>query len=1657
MRRTLILGLVVLTLPAIASSQTGLPPFGSIDQVGLEYRNNQDLNVLLAIPITSSPGRGGLNLNFSVVYNSSIWANVYGTWEPNSNNAFFGWSTGFNSGSVTYKYTTTQRLCNRNQGDATYIYTWTYQNYVYFDALGTSHPLPLYWQEVENDCLQTDTTTGTFSGSASDGSGYLSSITISDPVDVRILGRGGISLGPATITDTNGNYMSSTTNGSEIDWTDSAGRVALKTITGTSSTQYKYLDPTGAYQTTTLNFQSFNIKSNFGCSGVTEWNEPGTYLPTSLVLPNNQTYIFTYEQTPGYSGYTTGRLQRVTLPTGGYYEYDYPGANDSVNCSDGTTLTMNRVVSDGTNSATWKYVRNTTNLTTTITTPQLADTPNANDMKVVFNSSGQETSRVIYKESPGVNALRIVNTTWASNGTPATQVTILEDGTTQSKVATTYDSNGLLDSVSEYNFGTGAPGTLFRTTNYTYQTSTNYTSRNILNLVTSKQIKDGSGTLQYRQDTAYDATGGDNQSCPTGIVQHYDTPYGCTFYYRGNPTSITTYLAPATQGNPITKNFTYDFFGNLLAAQLNCCQNKTWGYSSAASTQNYSLPDSVTSGSSPSLKTSYAYYLPTGQINTTTDPTSLVTTFSYDYLRRPTQVSQTNGTSVSMSYDDTHFTSTTKASIDSTKSVQQVTSLDTLVRPYLTTTEDGSNNIYSNITATYDLAGRAYKTSNPYTGTPAYWTTTAFDVLGRPTSVTLQDASVTTVTYTANNATAKDPAGNQRQSVADAAGRLSILYEPDPTNNNSLTLQSSYTYNVLNELTQIAQGSQQTRTYVYDALGRLNTATTPEAGTVCFGTYSGATCQNGYDAYDNLQSRTDARGVVTSYGYDTLNRLTSVSYNVSGATGVPATPSLAFTYGNDSTCNSAHGPGCIGQLITMTDGVGSENYTYNALEQLIQLQKVINSSTYTTSYAYNLASELTQITYPSGRVVQQSVDPIGRLCEIAPSTTGCGTASTPYATGYGYGIASQVTGFKYGNGLYATFGFSADRLQLTCLDYSTTNRSGSCTHDGTTKFGLNYSYPSSPGNNGLSSGISDSVDPGRSAAYTYDSLYRLVTAATTGSANYPAWGLQESYDRFGNRNTQSTITGSCTGITCPTFSSTASTSTNRLPSPYTYDSNGNMTYDGVNTLVYDGESHTVSATNSTTAGAYVYDGNGLRVQKCIPNCTSPTTRTVYVFSGSKVVAEYDNGAAVTSPSREYIYSGASLLAKIDSSGTKYYHQDHLSNRLITDSSGNTAEQLGTFPFGESWYNASSDKLLFTTYERDSESGNDYAQARYNFSRLARFSSPDPIAGSTSDPQSLNRYSYVRNLPVMLTDPLGLFPGGCIPVAKNPNQDNQSADTGRGHGPDSNNGDWTPEPQSDCANAVNAGGGGVTVDGVDITGINGLLGSGEANATCPNGNCGIFNQPQTGANGSQYLIWPGVDGYTYINSLNGDEVDNSDELGLPEEDPFAARIETAQSAVIAILGGKGPCADFFSKGPREPVAAFAGTHVTTYNGPNYYDTHLDANGNPIGYLENAFTKPVPFGGIIELNQNGAFFQANVYAFKPSPGVRPPPAAAMSGSYGGDTLAARVSIMLHEFAHILNLIPPDSSPVASEAGVKSGANTATIEKNCATAIKEAVKAF
>ncbi|HEV2963658.1 MAG TPA: RHS repeat-associated core domain-containing protein [Candidatus Angelobacter sp.] len=584
-----------------------------------------------------------------------------------------------------------------------------------------------------------------------------------------------------------------------------------------------------------------------------------------------------------------------------------------------------------------------------------------------------------------------------------------------------------------------------------------------------------------------------------------------------------------------------------------------------------------------------------------------------------------------------------------------------------------------------------------------------------------------------------------------------------PGGSLSTPLVTSYTYDAADRLTQVIQGAQ-TRTYVYDGLGRVISETTPEAGTVTNSyTVSGGGLCSGDP--DDACSTTDARGVVTSYSYDALSRLAGIRYTIPSGSGVSAMPNNVCTpTGSQTQANVCiyHDQGgaqafALGRRTQIVDPSGSETFTYNVQGQVTQIKKVIGANTYTTGYQYNVAGDLTKITYPSGRVVQQSYDAIGQLCEIAPSTTGCGTAASPYSTAYSYDAAGSLTGFNYGNGVAASFSFSADRSQLSALSYKKSTQ---------TLFSLNYLYKNDStncptgtnGNNGQIQCIQDNVDSGRTTSYGYDALSRLTGAVTHGSASYPQWGLRWDYDRYGNRTAQSVTAGSA-----PAAQVSFDSATNR-PNGYIYDAAGNLIVEPLsppNDYTYDGDNQMTAFSGGGGSGTYTYDAHGLRVQKAIQGGTT----TVSVSSMGKVIAEYDNGALPASPSREYVYddsgSNTRLLSTITGTTAVYHHADHLSGRLITDGTagsstlGQVTGQEGHFPYGEAWYqNGTTTKWIFTSYGRDNETGLDYAIARFYNSRIGVFCSVDPQEGNPYDPQSWNRYAYVENDPIDLVDPNG---------------------------------------------------------------------------------------------------------------------------------------------------------------------------------------------------------------------------------------------------------------------------------------------------------------
>jgi RHS repeat-associated protein len=98
--------------------------------------------------------------------------------------------------------------------------------------------------------------------------------------------------------------------------------------------------------------------------------------------------------------------------------------------------------------------------------------------------------------------------------------------------------------------------------------------------------------------------------------------------------------------------------------------------------------------------------------------------------------------------------------------------------------------------------------------------------------------------------------------------------------------------------------------------------------------------------------------------------------------------------------------------------------------------------------------------------------------------------------------------------------------------------------------------------------------------------------------------------------------------------------------------------------------------------------------------------------------------------------------------------------VITDQNGDRKERIEYFPFGT--YKEAVDYdpnfpdvfYTFTGQEDDDDLGLYNFKARLYDPSLGRFISPDIIDPNIDDPQSLNRYSYARNNPLIYIDPTG---------------------------------------------------------------------------------------------------------------------------------------------------------------------------------------------------------------------------------------------------------------------------------------------------------------
>ena len=520
-------------------------------------------------------------------------------------------------------------------------------------------------------------------------------------------------------------------------------------------------------------------------------------------------------------------------------------------------------------------------------------------------------------------------------------------------------------------------------------------------------------------------------------------------------------------------------------------------------------------------------------------------------------------------------------------------------------------------------------------------TVTVYDVLDRATSVTLPDNSTTTTAYTVDNGshalvtTVTDALHNVQATHTNGSGKtVKSIQHSGPDGEITTTFE----YDGIQRLVRVTDTEGNVTTSVYDMGDRRTEVSHPASGITSFT----------YDPLGNVLTKQTANmaeeGKMITYTYD-YHRLTGISY--------PDHPenNVKYYYGGR---NASHNR--IGRLMMREDGTGAIEYFYGKMGEVTKTRRTLivpnqAIATYVTQWTYDSHNRLLEMIYPDEEKVTYSYN-LGGLLEKVRGEKSYGY---DYITKLGYDKFEQRSYLKYCNGA-ETFYTYDDRRRLSNLAVNSGNKTimdNDYTFDAVSNVlsvANNASLPAS-GNAG-----------GRmSHAYTYDGLYRLVSAtgtytgADSKSASYTlAMGydnmhriksksqhltqdnvqfngtLNVGYDLSYTYGTEAGKKFRLASVKDVNYRTEETPGDNNIENNhvYLYDKNGNLVYvntgrmmkDGHNEvgtrerkLIWDEENRLLAVDDNGFVSNYWYDADGERTVK-----TSGESDQVYVngvFSG----------------------------------------------------------------------------------------------------------------------------------------------------------------------------------------------------------------------------------------------------------------------------------------------------------------------------------------------------------------------------------------------------------------------------------------------------------
>jgi RHS repeat-associated protein len=556
-----------------------------------------------------------------------------------------------------------------------------------------------------------------------------------------------------------------------------------------------------------------------------------------------------------------------------------------------------------------------------------------------------------------------------------------------------------------------------------------------------------------------------------------------------------------------------------------------------------------------------------------------------------------------------------------------------------------------------------------------------------------------------------------------------------------------YQYNAVGKLTKVTGVDSTIIETTYDDYGRKTAMDDPNKGAWSYG----------YNNLGELISQTSANGFTTKFYRDSVGR--TVSREV---TGNNVTDSTDYSYQTSHLLQSESDDNQTKQYFY--DGFGRTDVVRTTIDNITYSQQVTYDSKGRLFQSFEADSASLQGCINSSNVVgncwgvQNHYNTYGYLEKQVEARNGASTDAKTYYEVTAMDALGNVTHFNQSDNLTSSIkGFNQANGFLSSIS---TESNGVAIQSNTYTF---------DGLGNLRSRINDTLKTGtlgQSETFDYDNVNRLTNINDVEKVRYAANGNILWKHDVGNYCYNSARPHAVSGLG----------SANCTTKSYQYDDNGNMTSGKGRTIGYSHFDKPVSIVNSQGNTAFTYGTDRKRFKRVTTETiedNSVTTTTYYI--GNVEVVSKSNSSVITT--RRNLPGAIELRRSNGTREISYLHKDHLGSiDTISDANGDIKQKLYFDAWGKkqiidtgnyvdtlgAFSSLTLTQLLditprgFTGHESVDHADIIHMNGRIYDPTLGRFLQADPFIQFPNSSQSHNRYSYVLNNPLSLTDPSGYF-------------------------------------------------------------------------------------------------------------------------------------------------------------------------------------------------------------------------------------------------------------------------------------------------------------